>query len=235
MLALCSSTLPARNLYKRNSTCPKQIYLAPRIGIIAPLSMGRASDEIGFSDVAAPGFSGAIEGMWMQSEMIGLGVEIGYSHNPYKEAFWNNLSFRGTFDASYASVSAMALGRIIAGVKRVKPMIGIGVGGALIHNTMDFQSKFKESSDDESVKYKTNDIYPCLAFDTGIFYKVRRGTMLSVTIRLGIIPNLKEETKYSIDPYTFEEKSFKVNQHGNQNHILVSVGLHSGLRKRYRR
>lgn len=219
---------------KQFSMGERQMYVAPKVGIAIPTHIGRESDEIAFSDVASNGFASGVELLFMQNPMLGVGCELGYITNPYKQQYWDNLAMRGTFDANYKAASAMAVGRIFLSETRLKPMFGVGAGAYLIHNMLNFQSKWQGTTSDETVNYTTNIInLACLA-ETGLLYKVGRGTFVSISVCFNLVPKLKEEIKTSTDPYTFVERQIVLNPHGNENNFQVKLGLFFGLRERYK-
>lgn len=221
---------------KQFSMGERQVYIAPKIGMSIPTKIGRESDEIAFSDVANKGFATGIEGLWMQNPMLGVGVQLGYMSHPYREDYWGNVAMRADYlDITYKAVSAMAVGRIFVGEKRLKPMLGVGAGACLIHNTMNYQPKWKDATIDEPVYYVTNIINLACAAETGLFYKVGRGTFVSISVCFNLIPKLKEEIRTTIDPYTFVERQTVLNPHGNENNIEVKLGVYFGLRERYKK
>lgn len=208
-----------------------QVYVGGRVGVTAPLGVGRSDDEVSFPDVVSAGFTGAIDGMFMQSESVGVGMEVGFSSFPYRNQFWSALNYRGTFDASYQDINASLTGRLFLGRKDLKPYFGIKAGGHYLRNTLSFVSNMQETSDDESVSYTTNRIYAGFGIDGGIFFRISKTTNLSIAVRLNMIPFLKEDVLTFMDAYTFQEKKVVVNPHGNQNNIEFVVGLHFGVRR----
>lgn len=208
-----------------------QVYLGGRIGVGIPLGVGRADDEVSFPDVVSAGFAGVIDGMFMQSEVIGVGVEMGFNAFPYRDQFWSALNYRGTFEASYQDFKAALTGRLFLGRNDVKPYFGIKAGGHFLRNTLSFASNMIDTADDESVSYTTNRVYAGFGTELGIFLRTSRTVNLSLAVRLNMIPFLKEDVLTFTDAYTFQEKKVVVNPHGNQNNIEFVVGLHFGIRK----
>lgn len=220
---------------KKNSLGERQIYVAPKIGISIPTRIGRGSDEVSFADVASTGLSTGIDVMCMQNPFLGVGAEVCYNTHPYKEQYWDNLAMRGAFDAKYKSFSALALGRLFMSEQRLKPFAGIGAGAYLIKNSLDFQSKWQGTSQDESVSYTTNIVTVAIAGELGLIYKAGTGTFVSLCVRMNAVPRLKEEVKTTQDPYTFVERTVVLNPHGNENNFEIKLGVHFGLRARYRK
>ncbi|MCQ2236495.1 MAG: hypothetical protein MJZ18_05780 [Bacteroidales bacterium] len=236
LLCLLTDSSSAAN--KRNKEFSMgfgQIYVAPKIGINIPCHIGRETDEIGFNDVASNGFTASLEGLWMQNPQVGVGGELGYMTNPYKEQFWGNLITRGSFEASYKAFSAMGVGRLFIGERRLKPMLGVAAGAYLIKNNLNFESKWQGTGKDESVNYKTNIINPAYSGEIGLLYHVGNKSFVSISVRLNIIPRLKEEIKTTTDPYTFEERHIALNPHGNENNIEFKVGIYFGVRDRIKK
>lgn len=211
-----------------------QVYVAGRLGVSVPLGVGRAEDEVSFPDVVSAGFAAAIDGMFMQSEVVGIGMEVGFNAFPYRDQFWSALNYRGTFEASYQDIHASLTGRLFLGRQDVKPYFGIKAGGHFLRNSLSFVSNMSDSADDESVSYSTDRIYPGFGVEGGIFFRTSRTVNLSIAVRLNMIPFLKEDVLTFEDAYTFQEKKVVVNPHGNQNNIEFVVGLHFGVRKNIR-
>lgn len=231
ILSVISSHAESAN-YSRGTLMNKnQIYVGGRIGISAPIALGRSADEISFKNVASYAFSGMIDGMWMQSANIGIGGELGYSGYPYKSEYWSSLNYRGSFDASYKDIFLNVTGKVIMGKKEIKPYIGVSFGGHYLLNKLDFVSNYKGTSEDESVNYETKKFNMGFGIGGGLFCKIGATTYISTGIRLNIIPYLKEEIITITDSYTFQERKIVVNPHGNQNNISVYVGLHFAANK----
>lgn len=211
-----------------------QIYAGARVGIAAPLSLGRNANDISFPDVASNGWAFAVEGMWMQSSSICLGGELSYQTFPYKDQFWVALNHRGQFDASYNDFSGGLIGRAIMGKRRLKPYAGIGVAAHLLNNALNFKQgeQYEGTTDDMSVSYDYTRFHMGGSFESGVFYKVGQTTYLTVSVRLNIIPSVKERIMTTVDPYSYIEKTVVVNPHGNQNNVVFSVGLHFATRSR---
>lgn len=229
VVAMLISDIAQAYSNKRSSTMGiNQIYVGGRLGVAVPLALGRATDEISFKDVAAYGFTAIVDGMWMQSQSIGLGAELGFSNYPYRSQYWSGLNYRGSFDANYKDINAGLTGRVIIGTYDVKPFLGVRFGGHYLRNSLNFLSRFEGSSNDESVDYISNKFHLGYGFSAGIFYKIGDNASLSISAQLNIIPFLKEEMISSVDPYTFVTKEIVMNPHGNQNNISFTIGLHFG-------
>ncbi|MDO4461295.1 MAG: hypothetical protein Q4C30_02175 [Bacteroidia bacterium] len=229
----CASAVTMTAAKKRNKQFSLgfgQVYVAPKIGINIPSHIGREADEIGFNDVASNGFSAGMEVLWMQNPQVGVGGEFGFMTNPYKEQFWGNLLTRGSFEADYKAYTAMGVGRLFIGEKRIKPMLGVGFGACLINNSLDFVSKWQGTGNDESVCYKTNIVNLAYAGEIGLLSNVGKKTFVSISIRFNIIPRLKEIIKTTTDPYTFEERKITLNPQGNENNIEIKLGVYIGVR-----
>lgn len=229
-----SMSVEAAKSSKKLSLGEHQVYVAGRLGISAPLGIGRADDEVSFPDVASIGFAAALDGMFMPTEAIGVGLEAGLNSFPYKDQFWSALNYRGTFEASYQDLNASVTGRLFLGKNDIKPYFGIKAGGHFLRNSLSFVSNMSESADDESVSYSTNRIYAGFGAEGGIFFRTSRTTNLSIAVRLNMIPFLEEEIMTFQDAYTFQEKKVVVNPHGNQNNIEFIIGVHFGVRKNVR-
>lgn len=205
-----------------------QIYAGGRIGVGVPSSIGRSDDQISFKDVASVGFAAKGDCMWMASDYIGIGAEVGFNKYPYKEQFWATLNQRGTFDATYKSLSAGLTGRTIFGTKELKPFFGISVDAYYLNNYLKFASIYEST---ESVEYTSKQIKPGFSFEMGIFFKVAKSAYLTVAFRTNVLPFLEEDVLKTYDEYDFQEKSTVVNPHGNQNNFEAMVGLHFGTKK----
>lgn len=212
-----------------------QVYVGGRLGVAVPMAFGRSGDEVSFRDVASIGFAGKGDIMWMSAPNIGVGGELGYNSFPYKQQYWSGLNYRGDFEAAYKTISLAATGRLIMGSADLRPMIGIAAGAQLLRNTLDFQSYYDNSDKIESVSYTSNVIRPAYSFEAGFFFKVAQFAQLSVAARFNFVPNVKEEHRVSVDPYTFVEKVIVVNPHGNQNSFEALVGLHFGTKRKGKR
>lgn len=211
-----------------------QVYAGLRVGITAPLSMGREPLAVAFPDVASNGFAVAADAMWMTMPSIGVGGELSLQNFPYKEQFWVALNHRGSFDASYTDISAALTGRVIVGKRKIKPYLGAAVAAHYLRNTLDFEQseEYAGSADDQSVNYVYGKIHPGGSLAAGIFYLVGSSTYLSIAVRLNIVPSVKEEIISTIDPYSFIEKTVVVNPHGNQNNVSFVAGLHFATRNK---
>lgn len=207
-----------------------QIYAGGRIGVGVPLALGRSSDEVSFRDVASLGFAAKLDAMWMASPVIGIGGEVGFNTFPYKEQFWSGQSQRGAFDATYRDASLGVIGRLIMGPHELKPYLGVAIDAHLMMNTLNFDSRFEGTMQDESVNYKSTQIKPGFGAECGVFFKVGQTSHLSVALRLNVMPFLEEETMTTIDNYSYAERKVTVNPHGNQNNLEVLVGLHFGTK-----
>lgn len=205
-----------------------QIYVGGRIGVGVPLSLGRSGDEVSFKDVVSVGFAAKADAMWMASQAIGIGGEVGFNNFPYREQYWSNT--RGSFDATYHDISAGVLGRVIMGSYDLKPYFGIVANAHLLQNKLIFDSRFEGTMQDESVSYNSVQIKPGFAAECGIFYKVGKNSNLSIALRLNVLPFLDAEEMTTIDSYTYVERKVVVNPHGNQNNFEVLVGLHFGAK-----
>lgn len=230
LLLLLVPVLCFGKIKKRKVTIDRnQVFAGARLGIAAPLAMGRADDEVSFRDVAAYAFTASADGMWMYTPSLGLGAEVGYTNYPYKKSYWSSLNQRGTFDAAYKDIYAGLTGRVLMGPNDVKPYIGLGFGAHCLRNSLDFVSTYAGTGADESVSYTSNKFIMGFAFAGGVLCKIAPKVQISTTIRLNVIPFLKEEEKTITDPYTFETKRIMMNPHGNQNNLTVCVGVHFGV------
>ena len=64
----------------------------------------------------------------------------------------------------------------------------------------------------------------------GAYFKAGRRTLLSVQARLNIVPQLKDGVIEVSQP-NGDLQYIAQNQHGNQSHISVTVGMHIGTQK----
>lgn len=235
LLTVITTTICAAPRKTQDKLNRGQIYVGGRLGVGVPLAVGRDADDVSFRDVAAVGFAGKGDVMWMSMPNIGVGGEIGYNSYPYKQQYWAGLNYRGDFDASYKAFSLAATGRLILGNADLKPMLGIAAGAQLLRNSLTFQSYYDASEKIESVSYTSNVIRPAYSMELGFLFKIAQYTNLSVAARFNFVPNIKEEQRKSIDPYTFVEKVIIVNPHGNQNSVEALVGLHFGTKRKGKR
>lgn len=206
----------------------RQIYAGGRIGVGVPTAIGRSAEQVAFSDVASVGFAAKGDCMWMASNFLGIGGEVGFNKYPYKEQFWTALNQRGSFDATYKTLTAGITGRAILGTKDLKPYFGMSVDANYMCNQLKFTSIYEES---ESVDYESKQVKPGFGIEMGIFFKVAKTAYLSVALRGNILPYLKEEVMTTYDEYSYQEKKVVVNPHGKQNTIEALVGLHFSTKK----
>lgn len=211
-----------------------QIYVGGKIGVAAPLALGRTSDQVSFKDVASAGFVGLVDGMWIQSQNIGLGAELGFWNFPFKEQYWSGLNQRGNFDAKYRDYSASLTGRIFFAPNDLKGFVGANFGMHVTDNSLSFWSYYEGTTSDESIDYRATNINLGYGFEGGIYYKISKYACVSVTVRLNLVPSVNEETMSFQDPKYETEviRQVTVNPHGNENTLVVTAGLHFGTRKR---
>ena len=213
-----------------------QVYVGGSLGIGIPTSIGRNSDEISFSDVCRLGFASSINCTWMQSEAVGVGAELVYMSNPYKEEYWINLTtnYRGSFDAEYKTMGLDAFGKLFFGKNEIRPYFGVFVGGFYVKNSLSFTSdpQFIGTTQDASVSYEYNKIKIGFGGDLGFYYRISSTTRLSLNVRLSLLVN--KQIKDSSESYYTAEYTNDVvmNPHGNQNAIVVSAGLNFGIRNK---
>ena len=202
-----------------------QIYIGGNLGMGIPTAIGRNKDQVSFKDVAKLGFSASADAMRLMNQSIGLGGEVFYQTNSYNEDYWSGISRYGSFENKYQTVGLNLTGRVFISTKALRPFIGIGAGGALVHNSMDFQPNSK-SSFNQPVNYTTNNISPVFGVMTGIYNKIGKRTLLSIQIRLNVITKVKDD----VIPVDNADGANTITQnaHGNQNNIMVTLGLHIG-------
>ena len=94
-IILISTSIYAR---KKSISETGQIYIGGGLGLNIPTKIGRESNQVNFTDVARLGFVSYLNGMWMQSEVVGIGAELNYLSNPYNDQYWINLTtnYRGS-------------------------------------------------------------------------------------------------------------------------------------------
>ena len=205
-----------------------QIYAGLHLGVGVPLAIG-CNDDPKFNDVARSGFAVVGDGMWMPTENIGLGAQIGFQNFPYNEEYWGNLGWRGTFDASFHSLNFGLTGRIFLTKNQLRPFLGIAAGGEMVKNSLSFTH---QTNPDVNFSYDTANLSPAFGLMTGMYYKVAKRAMVSINIRLNIIPLLEKETHSTYDNQTHQQGDPVVyNAHGKQNNLLITVGLHIGTNK----
>ncbi len=213
---------------------PNQVYVGGKLGVGVPITFGKGVDDVGFNDVASPGFTGSLTGLWMQSRTVGIGAELGYASYPYKEQFWSALNYRGSFDATYRDFHLGVNGHLILGTKALKPYFGVNLAVHYLRNTLDYKASdvFAGSDQDDSVNYVYGKVDIGCGGEGGIYYKLSPKACLTIAVRLNIVPTVRGEVMTTIDPYTFVEKEVAVNPHGNQNNVAFVVGLNFATRKR---
>ncbi len=205
-----------------------QVYVGLKAGVGIPIALGTNEDKVNFSKVAAYGFTGGAEVLWLSTPMLGVGGEVNFANYPYRQEFWSGLAFRGSFDANYKDISAGVNGRVIMGKKKVKPYAGINVSANYIRNMLEFTQNdvFTGSREDQSVDYIYQKIHVGGGIDIGIYYKIGPNAVLTITARLNIIPAIKGDQMKTIDSYTGVERTVVVNPHGNENNLAFTLGLH---------
>ena len=222
-LATASATASAQRMGATYNV--GQIYIGGNLGMGIPTAIGRNKKDVSFKDVAKLGFSASADAMRLMNQSIGLGAEVMYQTNSYNEEYWSGISRYGSFENKYQTVGLNLTGRVFMTTKALRPFIGIGAGGALLHNEMDFQPNSK-SSFNQPVNYTTNNISPVFGIMTGIYNKVGKRTLLSIQIRLNLITKVKDD----VIPVDNADGANTIaqNAHGNQNNIMVTLGLHIG-------
>ncbi len=218
-----------------------QIYIGGGLGVNIPTKIGRESGQVSFTDVARLGFVSYVDGLWMQSEVLGIGVELNYLSNPYNDQYWINLTtnYRGSFDAYYRSLGLNVSGKLFLGRREIQPYFGVFVGGNFIMNYLSFNSdpQFIGTTQDASVSYDYRKIKIGFGGDFGVVYKLSNTTRLFLNARLSLIPFLDETVKQikdSSESYYYDDysNSVVINPHGCQNTIMITVGLNFGIRNK---
>lgn len=239
-IILISTSIYAR---KKSISETGQIYIGGGLGLNIPTKIGRESNQVNFTDVARLGFVSYLNGMWMQSEVVGIGAELNYLSNPYNDQYWINLTtnYRGSFDAYYRSLGLNMNGKLFFGKRDIRPYFGVFVGGNFIMNYLSFVSdpQFVGTTQDATVSYNYRKIKLGFGGDLGVSYKLSNTTRMFLNARLSLIPFLDEvvkQIKDSSESYYYNEYSNSVvmNPHGCQNTIMITVGLNFGVRNKRR-
>ena len=239
-IVLISTSIYAR---KKSVSETGQIYIGGGLGLNIPTKIGRESNQVNFTDVARLGFVFYLNGMWMQSEVVGIGAELNYLSNPYNDQYWINLTtnYRGSFDAYYRSLGLNVNGKLFFGKRDIRPYFGVFVGGNFIMNYLSFVSdpQFVGTTQDATVSYNYQKIKLGFGGDLGVSYKLSNTTRMFLNVRLSLIPFLDEvvkQIKDSSESYYYNEYSNSVvmNPHGCQNTIMITVGLNFGVRNKRR-
>ena len=207
-----------------------QVYVGGHLGMAVPLSLGRDDDEISFHDVAKTGFVIYADGMYQMSQAIGVGAELGFRTYPYSdERTWSNLTRYGTFEAKYTAFDFALNGRLFLGRKTIRPFLGVAAGGELIMNSIDFVPNSLSSST-HATNYDSHFVSACFGFMGGAYFKAGKRTLVSLQVRLNLVPNLKDEL-IEMTGAQGDIQTVQRNPHGNQNNLMVTIGLHVGTQK----
>ncbi len=232
---LVSSSSWAVKKAKGSGINKNQVYVGGRLGISVPLSVTSSSDDVSFSDVAGNGFTAGLDGLWMYSENIGLGAEMSFATNPYKEDYWAGLNYRGSFDVKYKDFGAGLVAKALAGKKKVKPYGGVQVGVHYLMNSLSFvqSEEFYGTMDNSSVSYDYNKLHFGGSVEAGVYCVAAQNAIVTISVCFNLVPSVKETELTILDTYSDVERTIVVNPHGNQHNVCFTVGLNFGVRKRY--
>lgn len=201
----------------------KNVYLGGSAGYSTPLNLGRDKDQIGFHDVAKAGPAVAMNALWFYNERLSLGAEAGYQYNGGSN-FWNVANY-GEVSSAYHAFNLLLKGNFYFSDEPFRPYCGIAFGAYYLLNKLDFDSSQAGTANDQSVSYTYKQWKPGYAPEAGFLVELSKHALLDVKARLVMIPNLKEEVVDITDDAGYVIDKITTNPHGNQNHLLLSVGL----------
>lgn len=227
-LASLASGLGGEGSPRPNTFQAGQIYCGGHLGFTLPTNIGRKDGDIGFHDVAKVGFSGSLEGMYLVTRAIGLGLEVGYKGWPYSETgTWANLTRYGTFDARYRALDIQATGRFLIGREVCRPFVGIRAGAEISKNFVNFTPDEQHQSF-QPTDYQVNCACPTFGPLLGLFIKAGRRALASLTANLNIVPGIKQGSIEVTSEYG-DLQTTHYNVHGAQTNFSLTIGFQWGV------
>lgn len=206
-----------------------KVFIGGTLGTAIPSNIGQKQYGVGFADVAVAGPRVGLNGIWFYNKRLSLGGEIATSHLGKDPVFWNVQRY-GNVEASYNLLQLTASGAYYFDDKGFRPYVGIGFGGYLLANRLDFKSAYAGTDADASVEFRTNVIKPGFAPQVGFLTKISKYAFFYADMKFQVIPNVKAETVYIYDENGYAVDMVTENVHGHQNHWTIVVGVLGRLR-----